>query len=175
MDVLNAINFDRAAPAESDPMVEYQSILKIGSARTASAVFASGGAGPQSGTEQFTRQKSRGQLPRRGTPATAVAKWLKSPHRGRRNTDRISRESAFRRGSNLEISICESMSEAGRILTTMSANVIPLARGQPDGRARVPARGKSGLREARVPGNARPGKPEGKRRRKQTAPLAGQG
>ncbi|SEQ44929.1 hypothetical protein SAMN04488092_10735 [Thalassovita taeanensis] len=30
-------------------------------------------------------------------------------------------------------------------------------------------RGKSGLHKIRVPGNARPGKPEGKRHRKQTA------
>lgn len=31
-------------------------------------------------------------------------------------------------------------------------------------------RGKSGLHKTTVPGNARPGKPEGKRHRKQTAP-----
>ncbi|GGE43987.1 hypothetical protein GCM10011517_09570 [Actibacterium pelagium] len=44
-------------------------------------------------------------------------------------------------------------------------------------------RGKSGLHEAMVPGNARPGKPEGKRHREQTAtkrvaqaiPLGGKG
>jgi len=33
-------------------------------------------------------------------------------------------------------------------------------------------RGKSGLHKAMVPGNARPGKPEGKRHRKQTAAHA---
>ena len=36
-------------------------------------------------------------------------------------------------------------------------------------------RGKSGLHEATVPGNARPGKPEGKRHREETAPAFGQG
>ena len=33
------------------------------------------------------------------------------------------------------------------------------------------SRGKSGLHETTVPGNARPGKPEGKRHREQTAPV----
>ncbi|GHF36515.1 hypothetical protein GCM10017056_05450 [Seohaeicola zhoushanensis] len=32
-------------------------------------------------------------------------------------------------------------------------------------------RGKSGLRKATVPGNARAGKPDGKRHREQTAPV----
>ncbi len=42
----------------------------------------------------------------------------------------------------------------------------------PDG-----GRGKSGLHKATVPGNARPGQPEGKRHRKQTAPepIRGEG
>lgn len=35
---------------------------------------------------------------------------------------------------------------------------------------RRPCRGKSGLHEARVPGNARPGQPEGKRHREESAP-----
>ena len=43
--------------------------------------------------------------------------------------------------------------------------------------ARGGARGKSGLQEATVPGNARPGQPEGKRHREETAsaPRAGKG
>ncbi|MGX0877638.1 hypothetical protein ACSSV4_002328 [Roseovarius sp. MBR-154] len=36
-------------------------------------------------------------------------------------------------------------------------------------------RGKSGLHKTTVPGNARPGQPEGKRHRKQTAPELCQG
>jgi len=36
--------------------------------------------------------------------------------------------------------------------------------------AGVRPRGKSGLHKTTVPGNARPGKPEGKRHREQTAP-----
>ncbi len=42
-------------------------------------------------------------------------------------------------------------------------------RGGPDGRTTARWRGKSGLHKATVPGNARPGQPEGKRHRKQTA------
>jgi len=41
-------------------------------------------------------------------------------------------------------------------------------RGGPDDRAGSHRRGKSGLHKATVPGNARPGQPEGKRHRKQT-------
>lgn len=68
-----------------------------------------------------------------------------------------------------------------RAIDRMSANVylLPCADGWMAASARSPAqcgqpgaRGKSGLHEATVPGNARAGKPDGKRHRKQTAPVS---
>ena len=65
---------------------------------------------------------------------------------------------------------CGRCGAAALALTGARRRPSRAARGWPDGRGPSEGRGKSGLQGEMAAGNARPGQPEGKRHREQTAP-----